>query len=324
MVFSALRHGVVTDLDNSLLTIHEDSTTSWITYQTGTDLDLLEGEYQIALTVGNATYLSHRLLLCNDVKDCELELAISCAGSKFSFTMSDIYGEFEVGVSRSISVDIGDSNGWQVIGGGSGMLDHSDIQYTISGQGEVLIRATVSKNKGGCTKYYKLVVLDTDDLDPCDSFEFYPYLGEVNNDRSHCLTFYNGTDLFQGAILYQFGYVQKFYFRSHIDFPEPSVQDNFIDNGEGGITLRSFRTSEIIKKEFGPIPDYLHQVLQSVRAHSSIVIKDICHGAADTVNDYEFSVQTVDNDPAAVGTIEYHRNLVYQGVNENIEGVSEV
>jgi len=107
----------------------------------------------------------------------------------------------------------------------------------------------------------------------------------------YVLTFTNATDLTDLNLLYQEGYVQKFYFFGYRLEHTPVIEEAFETNGVGTRFLAQATNREAVGFDFWPMPDYVQAVLQAADQHGTVTLSRI-GGTAETI--YEVDVERKD------------------------------
>lgn len=108
---------------------------------------------------------------------------------------------------------------------------------------------------------------------------------------AYVLSFNNATDLQDLNLVYQTGYVQKFYFFGYRLEHTPIIEQNFEQNGVGERFLSQATNREAIALDFWPMPDYLQAVLLAADQHETVTLGNIGGTAHDV---YEVTAERKD------------------------------
>ncbi len=151
---------------------------------------------------------------------------------------------------------------------------------------------TVLPNEpGAINRIYRDYTYTWSSGDPCGGvLTASPAVAEYGQDM-YVLTFTNATDLTDLNLMYQTGYVQKFYFFGYHILNTPVIEEAFETNGVGGRFLAQATNREAKDYDFWPMPDYVQAVLQAADQHGTVTLSRI-GGTAETI--YEVDVERKD------------------------------
>lgn len=275
--------------------------------QLSTELD--EGMYQLRVKVGSTYYWGHPYCAKTAFRTSSNPVAV--------FMPSLTSGGYQIAFSTATADVDGYAYSWEYKQGGawtafstgsSGTLTQDDLGAVGTISASFRLNIYIAN-----TYVYREYAASFDVADPAGTFagEIVAWGGEGLN-RFLRLNWRNSTDLQSLGIQYA-DYIQQFYFEADEAFPTPIIQDNFIQNGEAGLFLESAIVAEQINLDLYPIPPHAAAVLSSVRIHDNVYIQAMWDQEQETLTNFQFVPQTVDQSLCQRGRISYERNRSYVG-----------
>lgn len=291
-----------------------DDGTIYLTYKGDTlPAAITEGLYQVKLTVDGAIYWSHLICASNKFRSLNIDIDFTCdtdldppimqPPNAFYFTFSFTTPAFGI---RYIEANIEGAGYTRLT---DGKFDWRDFA-TLSGEETVYIRAIAIIGEVEIWKEYRFVF---DENDACNTATLEEInAGGTNLERFAYLEFWNSSDMQDRNLLYQTGFKQRIYFEAHFDFPLPTIERDFAQNGNNENILRSSSTSERQPVDFYPVPDSIVLALASIGDHDNFQLVFTSDGTTQALSAVEFERRAEQNDDCSTGRliVEYDRSFV--------------
>lgn len=273
---------------------------AWFTYK-GVALTNapIAGTYHIVVTLkGGDVYRSQRIFMSR-IFDTFATPSLSFTsgscltnpeGTVFSLPFVATFGAW--GTDR-VLLDVNDTGNFIFIGNLSNFTLTNAHLGTAGGAAIIRIETTtvLPNEPGAVNRIYRDYTFTWSAGFPCDGvLTASTAVAEYGQDM-YVLTFTNATDLTDLNLMYQTGYVQKFYFFGYRIDHTPVIEEAFETNGVGTRFLAQATNREAIAFDFWPMPDYLQAVLQAADQHGTVTLSRI-GGTAETI--YEVDVERKD------------------------------
>lgn len=172
--------------------------------------------------------------------------------------------------------------------------------------------ATIEDSNGGGVDIYKDFELTLDSDDACGTAVVAAVgipAGEHGEELAY-LEWSNPNDIQSQKILYQTGYVQRFYGKFWRDAPVPVEESEYIVAENGGRVLRSTIMAEQLILECWPVPDYAFTVLANAGKHKNVSFFNM-GGEETEIDIFEFGTAAIGEDDRRKGIFRMQVNRVY-------------
>jgi len=274
-------------------------TWKWYTWFANTPIgpELACGRYYMRFDTGRAEYFSEVLTLENLTGYENASLVASCDGNEVTLSAFDT---LNTDLSyQSIQQLDDDGVTWTEVGSNTYTVPNDTVGPT-----ETYRFRRVVRTAGGSylTTYYTLYF---EVLSACDTYLLAPYNTDnwsATPNRAK-LVFSNSIDT--AAVIYSTSYEQWCYLDAYMDFPEASVENETLIDGNGRVRILSSNAKERTVFEFPRVPDFWVGVFGYLPFLSSKTIRFDELADTHTMEEVEFTFRDQEDGYYSVGRLSY-------------------
>lgn len=271
-----LNTGKVTDLSTGLIDRRRrnDNTKSWYLFDgsdIGTVLDC--GLYKLRLELTITSFISEEIEVVNAYGPESITInPTGCAAGVLSLQATDTVAS-TMDYERT-EYRLSNADAWTTLtptGSGPYTYDIDIGSITLPAGENVLIRRTIVTTAGNTLQ--TLHTLTYTNADPCGTYQLLKI-----DDRSkyaNNLWYLELSDSVKWEDkIYESGFVERVYFRSHWDFPEVEREVELLTDNNGNRVLNTADTREFWRIDFERVPNHLLYILSAIGDYSSIDLVD--------------------------------------------------